>query len=114
MGTPRSVWEWETRKREKGKAGNWAQGGVGGRGGANWARPLLLVLCASKQNGSILFNKLTTSLFIGRKTMAMAMAMPMSRHLIGFLCNLLSHFLFNGDIHQRNREIRDHFRLGQQ
>lgn len=108
MGTPRSVWEWETRKREKGKAGN----KVESRGGANWARPLLLVLCASKQNGSILFNKLTTSLFIGRKTMAMAM--PMSRHLIGFLCNLLSHFLFNGDIHQRNREIRDHFRLGQQ
>lgn len=94
---------------EKGNKGE--QGGVGG---ANWARPLLLVvLCASKQNGSILLNKLTTGLFLGRKTMALAlvMAMPMWRHLIGFLCNLLSHFLLNGDIHQRNREIRDHFRL---
>lgn len=94
-------------KREQGEQRE--QGGVGG---ANWARPLLLVvLCAAKQNGSILFNKLTTGLFLGRKTMALAMAMPMWRHLIGFLCNLLSHFLLNGDIHQRNREIRDHFRL---
>lgn len=81
----------EKGKREKQATGNKVDS-VGGRGPANWARPLLLVLCASKQNGSILFNKLTTGLFIGRKTMAMAM----SWHLIGFLCNLLSHFLLNG------------------